>query len=662
MGFETGIALPYVAAPVEQDALASMRPLQLGANPVQIQAMAPWQVPETKPYIAQGIAKAMETIGAGIKARYEQKREDKKETARATLEKDKLNEQIRHNKAIEQATNARINAVASGKLKEAQQWENAMDDKDEDQGQPTQSNQATYTPSAPASVSSQGAALQGLPAVASAAPAAPVPPVVVFDGPPAVAPETLPSTSLAVMTPQEMMAAQEQEAALLKQQGVYGNLPLPEIESEKPKKEEKPVDPLTLGTQQGAKDNSEIEAVKEAAKKEPPALGDLGEPLLVTEDNKPKSALSKAPAIQKVNKSDMRVKFGNDPNEANEQARIFNKNYKFADVQAEVKEPSKSVPYWHIEYKDVAKERRAERRAIEEHAAAQELKREKLQITKDSKVTSMARAFEGNPRSKLMDVRKDAMERMITAVQAEKHARKDPSSESLSEIHTEMMDLFAQFASGKAPTEAQFHQVKDAYSGLSGWESIAKVFNYWSTGAQLTERDVQTMFDLMLNTYNRSASQTNAKLSNVKLILEDVNPNLKPYVMPVSFPLLKTKEFLTEQAHGEDLDKLEQEVAALKGEYYDAGNNRLKKEMPKEKLNRLKKIAPIVNDYFKLKQSNGIPANVGELDRFKKKMYGNKEYYEVPGFHSVYFPGTDGPPGLNVAIEGGQGHWQGSAE
>ena len=642
-GLEAGIPLATVTPQVQPSALAGLRPLTFGPS-LQFQPLPAIQVPEAKPYIAEGITRAIESFGAGIKARYQQEREDKREAARAALEKTKMDEQIRHNKAIEQATNARINAVASGKLKEVQQSENAMDDEDEDQGQPTQTIQATYTPSAPASVSSQGAALQGLPPVASAATAPRVAPVVVFDDLPESTPETLPSASLAVMTPQEEKAAKEQEAAFLRQQGAYGDLPLPQIEPPKAKKQPESEELLKLGTSAGETDKSLIKAVKN-----PPLLGDLGEPLLAPVDNKLNPALSKAPAIQKVDKSDMRIKFGDDPNEANLHAMRFNKKYQLANVQAEVKEPSKSVPYWHVEYKDVAKERRAEKRNVEEAAASLELKKQRLDMAKEGKFFSMAKAYEGHPTSKLMDTRKDAMQRMLTAVQEDKAVRNGEGGRSPALIHQEMMDIFAQFASGKAPTEAQFRETRHAYSGLEGWQSIAKKMEFFTKGSTLDERDVRTMQDLMLNTYNMSADQINGQLTTIESILKSENPNISPMKMPVKYPLLKTEEYLREQLGGKSPKDAVTEFSKLRGEYFDDATGSFKKPMPQDKREQFLKLKPIVEDYIKLKNNSFIPPNLNELKHPKKEVFGNFEYFKVPGFHSHFFS----PSGqITIATEG----------
>lgn len=646
---EAGIPFATVAPQVQPSALAGLRPLTFGPS-LQFQPLPAVQVPEAKPYIAEGITRAIESFGAGIKARYQQEREDKREAARAALEKAKMDEQIRHNKAIEQATNARINAVASGKLKEEQQAESVMGD-EVDLEENDQPIQAMYTPPASSSVRTQGAALQGLPPVASAIPAAVVPPVVVFDEPSAVTTETLPSAALAAMTPQEEKSAKEQEAAFLKQQGVYGDLPLPQIEPPKVKEQPKTEELPKLGTSAGENDKSLVEAVKN-----PPALGILGEPLLVPEDNKPKSALSKAPAIQEVDQRDMRYRFGDRPDLANRQAMLFNKKYPYANVQAEVKEPSKSVPYWHVEYNDVSKERRAESRTIEEHAAAQGLKQQRLDISREAKVQAMANNYERHPTSKLMDTRKDAMQRMLVAIQEDKHARENNDAASLGLIHQEMMDLFAQFASGKAPTEAQFSETKHAFSGLSGWQNIAKKVQFWKSGAKLDERDVRTMQDLMLNTYNTSADQVNSQLTTIESILKSENPNISPMKMPVKYPLLKTKEFLKEKLGGKDPEEALTEYSKLRGEYFDDATNSFKKPMPQDKREQFLKLKPIVEDYIALKNNSFIPPNLNELKHPKKEVFGNLEYFKVPGFHASYF---SAPPPSSLVTEG---HYQGSGE
>jgi hypothetical protein len=219
-----------------------------------------------------------------------------------------------------------------------------------------------------------------------------------------------------------------------------------------------------------------------------------------------------------------------------------------------------------------------------------------------------------------------------------------------------MMDLFAQFASGKAPTEAQFSETKHAFSGLSGWQNIAKKVQFWKSGAKLDERDVRTMQDLMLNTYNTSADQVNSQLTTIESILKSENPNISPMKMPVKYPLLKTKEFLKESLGGKDPEEALTEYAKLRGEYFDDATGSFKKPMPQDKREQFLKLKPIVEDYTALKNNSFIPPNLNELKHPKKEVFGNLEYFKVPGFHASYF---SAPPPSSLVTEG---HYQGSGE
>ena len=675
-GLEAGIPFATIAPQIPTDALAGLRPLSFGPS-MQFQSMAS----EAKPYVAQGIANAINAIGAGIKARYDEKKEDRKDIERRSSEQAKLQEQIRHNKEIESATKARIDAVGTKKA-----GANDAGDSEEPMGGGGESPQseerpmsAKYVPpTPPQGGGSPGALALALPLpsntpkiklagdttseptvtlsgvgsgdntmalsvapLTGAAPAAATPVAAARAAAPIAAAPTAvaaPGTApIAEMTAEEMAAAAEQEKELLK------GLPLAQKEQPKTKMEQS--DPLTLGTDKGEKDKSQEDAVKEAAKN-PPALIGVEKPPLdvgtVNRDGSPKPALGDIPSIQNVDPSDMRYRFGNRPDMANLQAMRFNKKYPFGIVQAEVKEPNKNVPYWHVDYKDVSKERRGEIRTSQEHWTGQEMKRERLDAYKDQKITAMAKAFNDHPKSKLMDLRKDAMERMLVAVENHYNAKKS-GHETPAFIHQEMMDLFAQFASGKAPTEAQFHEAKSAFAGLKDFQSISKKFQYWYDGAKLDDRDVNTILNLMVDTYNNSAQQTNAKLSNIANILKDEHPQIQPYKMPVAYPLLKTtgylKDQLKEKVGEDDLDKATAEYQKLRGEYIDEVNKTFKKDvkMPRDKQEKFLKLQPIIDDYIKLQDNHGVPPNKNDLKFFKKKVYGNKEYFDIPGFLPEYF-------------------------
>ena len=94
---------------------------------------------------------------------------------------------------------------------------------------------------------------------------------------------------------------------------------------------------------------------------------------------------------------------------------------------------------------------------------------------------------------------------------------------------------------------------------------------------------------------------------------------------------------LKEEVKEVDLDKFTAEYQKLRGEYFDESNNTFKVKMPRNKKERFLILQPIIDDYISLQQNHGIPANSDDLKYFKKKAFGNREYFEVPGFQSEYF-------------------------
>jgi hypothetical protein len=69
-----GVQFAPMAPQINYGALAGVRPLSFGQNPLQFQPMPAFDVGQTKPYIAEGISKAFEGIAGGITAQY--KRQD----------------------------------------------------------------------------------------------------------------------------------------------------------------------------------------------------------------------------------------------------------------------------------------------------------------------------------------------------------------------------------------------------------------------------------------------------------------------------------------------------------------------------------------------------------------------------------------------------------
>ena len=103
-----GVQFAPVAPQINYGALAGIKPLSFGQNPLQFRMVTPYDAgPQTKPYIAEGINRAMESIGAGITVGYKrrdaatelaqkQAQFDRQQTAKeADDEKRRENEKIR---------------------------------------------------------------------------------------------------------------------------------------------------------------------------------------------------------------------------------------------------------------------------------------------------------------------------------------------------------------------------------------------------------------------------------------------------------------------------------------------------------------------------------------------------------------------------------------
>ena len=119
-------------------ALAALKPISMGSNPVTIQAQKPWSLPDAHPEVVQqAIAKAIggvvEKAGAGYeKYKADKKADDKYITAlgnadaKQELEWSKHNETIRHNKELEQAARARIKGTTPADSSDSDEFWGAL--------------------------------------------------------------------------------------------------------------------------------------------------------------------------------------------------------------------------------------------------------------------------------------------------------------------------------------------------------------------------------------------------------------------------------------------------------------------------------------------------------------------------------------------------------
>jgi hypothetical protein len=128
-GFGFAVPAPNLA---QYAALSQLKPLSFSGglqSPVQIKPLAGWQSPNTHPeYLAEGINKGLGSIGQGIIAAYKSKQDEKRDAVKFERDKElarikaelgdpRLEEQIRHNQAMESAALDRIDKVSPSEAK-----------------------------------------------------------------------------------------------------------------------------------------------------------------------------------------------------------------------------------------------------------------------------------------------------------------------------------------------------------------------------------------------------------------------------------------------------------------------------------------------------------------------------------------------------------------
>jgi hypothetical protein len=623
--YDTAGSPIQIATPqINYGALASVRPLSWGQNPLQFAPSAPWVVPEEKPYIAQGLGQAASGIAQGLlearKAKTEKERqkaiddreiaketarnarEDARDTARATLEGKREDarltlerEKLKAAKEIAE-TKARVNAVSVGDALKPM----TLDDQVDPLSIASQDQPAIAEVPAPV-VRVDG----GIDQFNKSASSVGMPPI---GGKPAFN-LLQPPTPATVPAPVVAPAAAPAPASLLK-------LATPQTPVSAPAVIPPPVTPIApeakvkaaeatplsgvdltkspaLGTKEAEKDKSRVSAVLDT-----PDPGTLTGISLKAEQPSPKKDFQ----FQKVNEKDMLVDFGNNATNAFIQASRFNNKYPNAAVKAEVQRYSlpQGGEKYIVQYPSVREEREKTQRDIQSHISAEKGKESNLDFKREAKVGNMAKNYEMQPSVKLMSTREDTMGRMLVAYQNRKNATNDTAK---STIDQELKELFVMFASGKAPTEAQFAEISHAFPGIGDY--FPKRMEFFRSGATLTEAQVETIKNLMLETYNNSANQVNSSMDDISYILKKEHPNIDPIKLPVKHPILETEESLKE------------EMSHLKEKLHKDPS--FKNEYDRQAAELVKKREFLI--------SNGIPSNLHEIQRPARK----------PGFHSYLF-------------------------
>jgi len=174
------------------------------------------------------------------------------------------------------------------------------------------------------------------------------------------------------------------------------------------------------------------------------------------------------------------------------------------------------------------------------------------------------------------------------------------------------IDKFTAFASGKQPTEAQYHEIQDYTQGYLRdlRQKIEKsgLLDPSQGGARLSPEDVMTMKSMMGETFNYTAQRFNARAKNARKQALYDRPDLPEGKRPHEFPVLRTgKQVKTEFDNETNKFKAlhEQLVAAKTPE---------EKQVLQDKYDAQKEhLSKLASEMAQIKTNKGNPSNMDEL-------------------------------------------------
>jgi hypothetical protein len=158
----------------------------------------------------------------------------------------------------------------------------------------------------------------------------------------------------------------------------------------------------------------------------------------------------------------------------------------------------------------------------------------------EGSLASQAKDFNADPTIKAMNDRPLLLTRFMPAakmIMDDLSGKTKMGEVSRRTVDLEAIDAFVQFASGRVPTEGQYHEVQDYTQGFLS-DLRQKIWK-GEKGARLSPSDINTMKSLMLETYNSTATRANAHIGDLRKILSKKHPDLMEEQMPRPYPILE---------------------------------------------------------------------------------------------------------------------------
>lgn len=666
LSVETGgikLASPMVPQLNQSNALAGLKPLSFTGGlqtPLSFQAPRPWNIASDHPEaITAGVASAANTIMAAYKSKKDEERDIKK----MAMEEQKLEETKRHNQEVERAAFQRIDKV----LPKGKKEQESVDYSDDDTGQRISRQPVDDTEDDEAYLPTGGIPLDsGEPTGSLVVPKSykdnnygrsfsesplklnfDVSEIKLGDRKLGAAVVSAAPTKLGVnILPNSIKISQQQAQKPTSMALADAAFPVPiepktpvekressqAVEARRSKGETTPAEQqqtLLSDNEQVERDASGMPVITQATAVNvakatrnapaPPVFAQMESPQAVSAYRMP--ALSNQPLteytqeqVDAEKKSVFQTK-----QQAQNYASYFNRKFGSQGYTATPqKTPLPKSTQFSIDY-DFDKKflsDQADKKAKDEAAAASlALQKKRTENLVEQKLQSRAKAWEAEPIAKLMETRRDAMARFLVAADRALDPKKT-SETSRPVVDQEMKDLFVTFATGRVPTEGQYHEINTAYRGLPSY--IANKIKYGYTGQTLDEKDIKTIRSMMLETYNASARNVNNALGIIKEDLIADHPEVSERKHPVPYAILRLPE------------EIEPEVNAAREEARILWNSGDKKGSERA-LDEYKSLMKELEKARKEGASNAI-----EIREFKKGTF--------PGFHAWRFGGAAETP------------------
>ena len=604
--------------------LLGIRGLNMGANPLSFQGMQPWQVGDAHPErIAQGINAGLNTVLGAVQQKKKEKREEERQEKQDTIEKEKLQwgrfmDWKRLQETIREAdmVNARARAKEAGVSDDADAEalmggktaasvvKKQLDDKHVedvakhvDAPMPSDEDQRKVVESVFKSIAS---------------PESKGPEMTIKGVSGALAPTSSKLSFTPNAGPISGVYTPGMDAAFPPQTQTLSSQPVPQTAP--PTMSLASATPQTMAPP-AAPQTPQAPKIKDLLRASAPQVVD--QPTPMTQSGLPvpsETSNDNTPVVPPTKLEDKAQSTARNPNlpmyaafKNGKSAYDWVKHYNTHGNPEFVASVKMSGGKFFVEYTD-AKEYEADAKMKEQKwELAKKAALDKAARQEEGSLASQAKDFNSDPVIKAMNERPLLLARFMPAaklIMDDLTGKTKMNEVSRRTVDLEAIDAFVQFASGRVPTEGQYHEVQDYTQGFLA-DLRQKIWKN-EKGARLSPADINTMKSLMLETYNTTATRANAHITDLRKILSRKHPDLMEEQMPRPYPILEVDKFWKAQVPRIDTAIAHTEELLKK---YAAEKDQKSLSAAEEGLKTLRAKRAMVDKNLKETEQTGLPTN-----------------------------------------------------